>query len=233
MIKLVAFDWNGTLLSDTISCLEGDNAVLKTLGARPLTISQFRDKFDVPIINFYKNVGVEPKKALENYMQKETLFHSVYEKRAAKVRTRAHTRDLLIWLKNQKINSIIVSNHTIIGISKHLKRLKIENYFHDLLANESIGLIYKNRSKKEKLKNYLRQKQLNPNEILIVGDATEEIEIAREIGTKVVAITNGFYSTYRLKKAKPDFLIHDLKEVIEILKKLNFPRENPMANNTI
>lgn len=223
MIKLVAFDWNGTLFADTISCLEGDNAVLATLGIKPLTIKQFRDKFDVPIVNFYKNAGVEPKKALANYMQNEALFHSVYEKRAEKSRSRAHTGELLTWLKEHKIDSIIISNHTVQGIGKHLKRLRIEAYFRDVLANDSIGLIFKNRSKKEKLQAYLAQNGIKPKDILIVGDATEEIEIARAIGTKVIAITNGFYSTPRLRKAKPDYLIHDLKEVIGIIENLNSP----------
>ncbi len=221
MTKLVAFDWNGTLFADTISCLEGDNAVLATLGIKPLTIKQFRDKFDVPIVNFYKNVGVNPQKALENYMGKEALFHSVYEKRAAKSRTRAHTRTLLAWLKKQKIPAVIISNHTVVGINKHLKRFHLENYFQRVIANEAIGQIFKGRSKGENLKNYLKMKRIKPHEVLIVGDATEEIEIARAIEAKVIAITNGYYSTPRLKRAKPDFLIHDLEKVIEIIRKLN------------
>lgn len=223
MIKLVVFDWNGTILADTICCFEGDNAVFKSLGRKPITLSQFRNAFDVPIINFYKKIGIDTKLANASYQKNEALFHSVYEKRAAKVRTRAHVRYLLIWLKKKKVDSVILSNHTYVGIDKHLKRLVIENYFSDVIANNTIGLIFKGRSKGEKIKNYLNKKEIKPKEVVIVGDTSEEIEISRNLGAKSIAITNGYFSTPRLRTAKPNFLIHDLKEVIGIIESLNSP----------
>jgi phosphoglycolate phosphatase-like HAD superfamily hydrolase len=41
------------------------------------------------------------------------------------------------------------------------------------------------------------------------------------VGIKTVAITGGYYSTSRLRKSKPDFLINNLGDLIEIVKKIN------------
>ena len=38
MIKLVVFDWNGTLLSDAVATTEADNHVLGLFGIKPLTM---------------------------------------------------------------------------------------------------------------------------------------------------------------------------------------------------
>lgn len=223
MIKLVAFDWNGTILADTIACLEADNATFKKLGLKALTLHELRNFFEVPIVNYYKNAGINTEKFLKNYMENETLFHQVYEKRAAKSRTRANARTVLVWLKKHNISSIIFSNHTATAINKHLDRLAIKKYFENVIANQEIGAVFKNRSKGEKLKNYLRDKGFKPDEMIIVGDTAEEVEIAQELGATSVAITNGYYSTPRLKRAKPNHLIHDLKGIIPIVKSLNSP----------
>ena len=68
---------------------------------------------------------------------------------------------------------------------------------------------------------YIKQNKFKPNEVISVGDTEEEIEIGKKYGYHTVAITGGFNSTGRLKKHKPDFLIHNMKDLIGIIKKLN------------
>lgn len=53
-----------------------------------------------------------------------------------------------------------------------------------------------------------------------IGDTREEVEIGKELGFKTVALTGGNNSTKILRSAKPDFLIHSLVELKEILKAL-------------
>ena len=91
VIKLVAFDWNGTILADTQACHEADNASLKLMGAKPISLRKFQETFEVPIINFYEKIGVDPKIAIKHYEKTESVFHLLYEKRAINCRTRAGT----------------------------------------------------------------------------------------------------------------------------------------------
>ena len=76
------------------------------------------------------------------------------------------------------------------------------------------------RSKKDKLKAFIKAHNFLPTETLIIGDTIEEIEIGKELGIITIAITQGNTSTPRLKTAKPDYLISDLKQVIDIIKKI-------------
>ncbi|MBI2086093.1 HAD family hydrolase [Candidatus Daviesbacteria bacterium] len=219
MIKLVAFDWNGTIFADTYAILHGVNTVLKSLNLKPVNLTTFQQCFDVPVTKTYKGLGIP-----QGVLNKQTkdivkVFHSSYEPRAAKVRTRAYAKKLLEWLSENNIKSMIFSNHIDEPIKKQLKRLNIEKYFSKVLANTELDSAFNGRNKHEKLKNYLADSKLSPYEVLIVGDTIEEIEIGRDIGAIVIALTDGNCSISRLKKYQPDYLIHNLREVIDIIKR--------------
>lgn len=221
MIKLVAFDWNGTLFADTYTGYVCTQAVSKMLKLEPVSFKTFLQYFEIPVKNYYLALGVSEEELILKASQIQNTFHPHYERQAIKVRTRAYTKRVLEWLKSKKINSIIFSNHTEEPLKKQLKRLKIEQYFTVVLANSHIEAAFKGRSKKDKLENYLKENNFSIEEVLIVGDTVEEIEIGKQLGITTVAITHGNCSISRLKKAKPDFLISNLKQVIEIIKSKN------------
>lgn len=220
MIKLVAFDWNGTILADTVACLKADDAALIALGHKPVSLKKFQETFEIPVLKFYERVGIDIDQPLENFERTEKIFHQVYDKYSARTRTRAGARSLLKWLKSRKIESVIFSNHIENHIFKHLKRLKIEKYFDKVIANSRMGDALIKKEKGEKLKIYLANRGIDPKEILIVGDTIEEIEIARELGGISVALTDGYNSTARLKAAKPDYLLNDLRQIEGIISNL-------------
>lgn len=219
MIKLVVFDWNGTILADTYAIYESDNQIFKLFKLKPVSFKTFQKYFDVPVKRFYLALGVKEEELDKKALQIASTFHSHYEVRAANVRTRANARELLNWLSKESIDSVIFSNHILEPIKKQLKRLKI-NHFSEILANTKLQAAFKGRSKKEKLKNYMRKHKILPSETLIIGDTIEEIEIARELGTFSVSITHGNCSIVRLKAAKPDYLIYNLRSIIGIIKEL-------------
>lgn len=221
MIKLVAFDWNGTLLSDSNAVFKADNEVLKQIGEKPVSCSDFLKYFDVPVKNYYRGLGLSVKKVEEQSEFISKVFYNSYEQLAEKTRSRSHAKTVLIWLKQNNIPAIIISNHIKERIKIHLKRLHIENYFEEILGNYKFGLAMHERNKKIRLFDFLNHERISPKEILIVGDSIEEVEIAKELGAISIAITQGNVSTKRLKSAKPDYLISDLGNIINIIREIN------------
>lgn len=220
MVKLVAFDWNGTIFADTYAILESVNEIFKSVNLKSISLTTFQKHFDVPVRNTYLALGI-PKEIVKREAELAKIFHSFYEIRVAKVRTRAYAKNLLAWLFKKNIKSIIFSNHIDEPIKKQLKRLKIEKYFSEVLANSYLETALKGRSKHEKLLSFIKNNNLSAQEILLVGDTVEEIEIGKELGAITVAITHGNCSTARLKVIKPDYLINSLKDVIDIIKEKN------------
>lgn len=218
MIKLVVFDWNGTLFSDANACMAADNHILKFYGGKPVNLKTFRETIIIPARDFYVRHGVKIDRLIKNSEEQGEVFHSFYEERAKKCRARKGAREILKWLKSNSVNSIILSNHTTRGIAFQLDRLKFGGYIETVLANSELDTAMKKRNKFEKLKDYIKTKNYGKDEILIVGDSPEEAEIAKGLGIKSVLITDGYYSNSRLRDSKPDYIIKNLKQLKKIIK---------------
>ena len=219
MIKLVVFDWNGVLIADAGICAKSVSNVLKSLGRKSIDIGTFRKVFSIPASNIYRSQGFTEDEIQENANIIQERFHADYEPRATKVRTRHGARELLDFLHKRKIECIILSGHSIEGIESQLKRLGLGKYFSNIFANDIYGAM-KGRNKLEKINKFLEQRSISKNEILIIGDSTEETEAGRHLGIHTVAITGGYVSTRRLKETNPDFLISDLHQLIGIIEEL-------------
>lgn len=221
MIKLVAFDWNGTILADMQAVHKADNKVLKSMGAKPVDLKTLQEKYDVPIVKYFISVGVKEETIIENTKLNRKVFYENYEKEAKNARTRSHAKTVLEWMETRGINRIVFSNNTLESIQGHAKRLRISGYFKEILAASLPGLALSSRTKNVLLKEYVQKNGLKPDELLIVGDTIEEIQIAKSLGSMVCSITHGNCSTRRLKAAKPDYLISDLGQMINIVRKIN------------
>ena len=221
MIKLVAFDWNGTLFADTKAIVDADNVVLKKLGLPSITVKHFRNVFAIPLIEYYAACGIDREYFLKNQETITKLFHGEYEERVKHVRTRSGTRIILDRLMRQNIPAIIFSNHTHDGIHFQLRRLKMAGYFKEILARTLLSGPVENRIKGAKLEEYVENNNYKKLEVLIVADGVEEIEIGKTLGIPCAAISRGFTSTVRLKGAQPDYLIHNLVELDGIINILN------------
>lgn len=219
MIRLVVFDWNGTILSDSQAVIVAANKVLSKFGLKKINLKEQQETFNVPVVKFYEANGLKPDVFWQNIDLIFEIFHSAYEERAKHCRTRSGARKTLKWLQEKGIEAVILSNHTTSGIEKQLKRLKIKKFFCKTLANEDKRTALKDKAKL--LDEFLREKHFKNSEVLVVGDSPEEMKIAKKLGTKSVALTDGFYSTARLKKANPDFLINNLGKLSKIIQKLN------------
>ena len=60
-IKLVAFDWNGTILADTQAVLACDRFALQQIGEKPITLKQLQENFDIPVTNNNRRSNPRPK----------------------------------------------------------------------------------------------------------------------------------------------------------------------------
>ena len=63
----------------------------------------------------------------------------------------------------------------------------------------------------------MRQGNLAGSEVMVVGDSPEDVGVAKKIGGRSVALAGGFYSTQRLRKSCPDYLMGSLVKLYKCL----------------
>ncbi len=215
--KLFVFDWNGTLLADTVPSWKAGNVCLEFYGAEAISLKTHRETFCFPIIPFYEKHGVSEETVLERRDEGNAVFQDTYEQLAAGARTRHGARDLLEYLSEQGAECIILSNYITERIERHLKRLNIEHYFSYVSAHDCNGTtILQSTTKVLRLRDYMSESGHAPENTIIIGDTMEEPEIARALGITSIGITDGYISRARLRQAAPDHIVHRLDEIVKL-----------------
>lgn len=216
--KLIVFDWNGTILSDTIPSWKAGNISLEFYGGKAITLKRYRDTFTFPVIHYYHLNGINTDTVLARKDEANALFQTAYEDLAKNARTRTGAREILEWIKAQEISCIILSNYRTEKIKEHLKRLKIDHHFHHVSAHDCDGSsILENTSKTGRLSEFMVKRGYKPEDTVIIGDSMEEPAIARQLGLTSIGITEGYISNKRLIESEPHHIIHNLRDIVPIL----------------
>jgi len=95
-----------------------------------------------------------------------------------------------------------------------LKEMGLRSYFDLVLSAEDI---VKHRPDPYGLLLSLERLGLDRLEVIYVGDAMVDVQFARNAGVKVVCVKTGAQDNTLLEREKPDFLVENLREMVEIV----------------
>jgi len=114
----------------------------------------------------------------------------------------------LNYLKHKGYHLVLISNCKIYYKEFHSKLFKLDSYFERLVCSEE----YKFAPKYDILKSI---KAKFPEEMLIIGDRTQDIEAGKKNNMYTIGCTYGFAIDNELHEA--DMLIDNIKELIKYL----------------
>lgn len=117
-------------------------------------------------------------------------------------------------LKSHGYRLGILTSNTHANVITFLQQNQMADLF-DFIRTE-VNLFGKARRIHELVKDY----QLDPETIVYVGDETRDIEAAKKIPIKVVAVSWGFNSKQALAEQQPDVLIHTPQDLIGAIAQL-------------
>ena len=218
MIKLVVWDWNGTLIDDSLLRYELGNKIIKKLGHPGITFDNYQEEFSIPVHDFYRKIGISEEMIKENDARlRAEIIGIEYEQRVKDCALRDAAEVILKQLEHESIVNIILSNHPTIEIQQELTRRNIAGYFSVVLGNSDIQAAA-TMGKKDRLVQYLHENNILPASAIIIGDTDEETIIGTDLAMKTVAITGGTHSEARLRRQQPDLLVHSLREIIPAMK---------------
>jgi len=92
-----------------------------------------------------------------------------------------------------------------------IKNYGLENIFDEVTTNAADKIV--------SLGKMVKKFGLNSEETYFVGDSNHEIIASKEAGAKSIAVTWGYNTEEYLKSKNPDYLVHNIKELEEILLK--------------
>ncbi|MGM0366297.1 MAG: HAD family hydrolase [Actinomycetota bacterium] len=113
-------------------------------------------------------------------------------------------------------HKLILSNGNMAVIEKALKSFRINNYFENLISGDDEDCLKPSTCPIGKAINITDK--IKRKRTLMVGDMAVDIESGKSAGTKTCAVSYGMGTIEEIKEAKPDFIIDDISQLMDIFK---------------
>jgi pyrophosphatase PpaX len=216
-IETVIFDASGVLLNDLYAVWKADSEAYETCGVGKIeSIESFKETFKLPIIEYHRSMGVP-----DNVMPKiEAAFRRAYPKYVSYINIFPEVKTVLEKLRRENIRLAIASNIPSGFLREHLQSFGIIKYFDVTTGQDDCK---EQKPSPQPILVTLEKLKVKPERSAYVGDMEEDIVAAKKAGVYTIGICRkeGYHLCWKLKRQNPDSLIHNLNQLLTIVKKGN------------
>ena len=223
IVKVAAFDLDGTILDSADDLISSLNTLLKEQNQKIMTknnVYSLVGNGALAMIKEAYNINLTVDKNID-WKKLQTRFIEIYKKQyAKKSKLYPYTIDALKELHNKNIKLILVSNKPQYFVKKILNEFKIRKYFVAVSGGDTFR--YKKPSPKHLIEtlNSVGIKKFN---CCFIGDSLNDALCARNANTKLILLKHG-YCNENLEKMGADYVLDDLKNLSSKVYGLLFPK---------
>ncbi|QSE96094.1 HAD-IA family hydrolase [Fulvivirga lutea] len=206
-IETIIFDFDGTI-ADTLEL----GIKISNQLSHKFRYKQIADKQD---LDFYRNLSTQNAiKAIGISLVKLPFVASAFRKSLSKSIDQLHPFEGMVEVikdlaENYKLG--IVTSNSLQNTKTFLDNHGLTESFS--YYSTGIRLFKKYRTINALIKEY----ELDPRQILLIGDETRDIEAAQQCGLPIVSVTWGFHTKKVLSSFHPDYLVDTPQELSALL----------------
>lgn len=191
--KCIIWDWNGTLLDDVPLNISIVNTLLRERGIRTVdSLEYYKKEFSFPIIDFYRKLGFDLENEDFNLIARQ--YARLFDEGYPQADTFSDAEEILRLVKHSGREQLIISASEQGYLTKQVEYFGLSHYFTDILGvSDVLG-----SSKIERAKRWMTEQQLDPKEVLFIGDTEHDRDTAEAIGCDCVLVSRGHNSRERL-----------------------------------
>ena len=208
-VEGVLFDWDGTLIDSYHADTSAYLAMFREMGIS-WGIRELEKHYSPNWYQVYRAARL-PKKRWEDA---DRLWRAFYAKHRPKLI--AGARGVLARLRGSHRLGLVTSGDRD-RVTRQLREFRLTEHF---LARVCSGDTLHKKPHPEPLRLALRQMALDPAACVYVGDAPQDIEMARRAGVRAIGVLGPFPTEKRLRASKPEWLLASIEELPETLKLL-------------
>ncbi|MCG9684597.1 phosphoglycolate phosphatase [Vibrio sp. Isolate23] len=219
-IKLIAFDLDGTLLDSVPDLAVAADQAVQALGYPAVTEEQVRDYVgngaDVLIgRSLSRSLTVSPDLDPELHAKARILFDDYYEQSGHKL---SHlypvVKETLAELHEAGFTMALVTNKPSKFVPDVLTKHGIDKYFVDVIGGDT----FPEKKPNPMALNWLLEKHgCQPQEMLMVGDSSNDIKAAKNAGCHSFGLTYGYNHGEPISASQPDYVADTIADLAELL----------------
>jgi len=183
-VRLVIWDWNGTLQDDALASWESVNDMLARRDMPPITFEQYSSYIETPIIGFYRHIFDLEKISFD---QIAAEFHAGFDLHMKDRGLMPGAVEVLDRLRDAGVKQAIVSSSEKGQLMRYAERCGILDRFDAVLGADDLEA----GSKIDRARSYLERCGIAPEDTLVVGDLLHDGEMAQAIGARCVLVAKG------------------------------------------
>jgi len=210
MIKAVLFDFDGTLAdTNPLIIRTFEETFASMLPDRPLTKEEILDCVGPTLeqtgIKYFSERSTE---FVEAYRELNSLYHDDM------IEVYPGIEEMLERLHKKGLKLAVVSSKKRDFVIRGLKQTNLFEYFDYIVAADDVE---HPKPHTEPFDIVMEEYGATPNECLMVGDNSHDIDGARNAGIKSIAVGWAFKGIEYVKSLKPDYIVNDAIEIVEIV----------------
>ena len=206
----VLFDWDGTLLDSYHADAQAYLAMFREVGLN-WGLKELEEHYSPDWYTVYRKAGIPE----ERWDEADALWRAHYAKHPSKLVSGA--RRVLQRLARRHALGLVTSGDRE-RVTRQLREFALTRMFR---ARVCSGDTPEKKPHPAPLRMALRQMKMEAEECVYVGDTPEDLEMARAVGMRAIAVLGPFPTEKRLRAAKPKFLLKKLEDLPLLLEKIN------------
>jgi HAD superfamily hydrolase (TIGR01509 family) len=209
VIEGVLFDWDGTLIDSYHADTSAYLAMFKEMGIA-WGLEELEKYYSPNWYQVYRAAGL-PRNRWDDA---DRSWRAHYAHHRPKLM--AGARRVLARLRASHHLGLVTSGDRD-RVTRQLREFRLTRFFS---ARVCSGDTLRKKPHPEPLRLALRKMELNRTACIYVGDAPQDVEMARRAGVRAIGVLGPFPTEKRLRAARPEFLIESIEELPDVLKRL-------------
>ena len=215
-VELIIFDLDGTIVNSIFDITDGVNYVLTKMNRENVSVMEVQSMVGSGVKKLIKLAlnDISDEVIIENALK---LFQEYYSQNLI-TKTRPYDGVIKTLEQLSNFKKAIYSNKPQDLTDKVISGLGLDSYFDMVQGSDTTK--YKTKPSPEGIHYILKKLNVKPENTIMVGDSTHDILAGKRAGVRTCAVTYGYREEKVLINESPDYLIHELPELLSILKDL-------------
>ncbi len=210
LLQGVLFDWDGTLIDSYHADTSAYLAMFKEMGIS-WGLEELEKHYSPNWYQVYRAAKL-PRKLWDDA---DRAWRAHYAKHRPKLISGA--RRVLTQISRKYALGLVTSGDR----DRVLRQLREFGLIRLFSARVCSGDTRRKKPHPEPLRLAMQQMELEPASCAYIGDAPQDVEMARRAGVLAIGVLGPFPTEKRLRAARPEFLIGSLEELPGVLKRLH------------
>jgi phosphoglycolate phosphatase len=205
--SLIVFDWDGTLLDSAAEIVECIQQASREMG---LPVPDAERARHVIGLGLHDSLRIAvPELPVESYGEFAALYRKNFLAREESMRLFTGVRELLAALRQREHLLAVATGKSRRGLDRALEASELGTHF----AASRCGDETHPKPHPAMLLELMEQLAVDPARVLMIGDTSHDLEMARNAGVDALGVTYGAHSAGALQALAPRACVASVKEL--------------------